>query len=69
MLRVARDPDLRVRLGAAARRSLLERGYLWEENARRVEELVAASKNPRRTGVAMLNVEGIEGIEGEVPSC
>lgn len=69
VLRVARDPDLRVRLGAAARRSLLERGYLWEENARRVEELVAASKNPRRTGVAMLNVEGIEGIEGEVPSC
>ena len=43
----------------AARRRIVERGWLWEENARRVEELVAAalastarkaSSSPRRTG-------------------
>lgn len=41
VLALARDPDLRRRLGEAARRRIFERGYLWEENARRVEELVA----------------------------
>jgi glycosyltransferase involved in cell wall biosynthesis len=41
VLAVARDPGLRRRLGEAARRRIFERGYLWEENARRVEELVA----------------------------
>ncbi|HEV2844265.1 MAG TPA: hypothetical protein VG477_05420, partial [Thermoanaerobaculia bacterium] len=40
VLTLARDPGLRERLGRAARASLFERGYLWEENARRVEELV-----------------------------
>jgi glycosyltransferase involved in cell wall biosynthesis len=42
VLSLARDPDLRRRLGQAARERVFERGYLWEENARRVEELVAA---------------------------
>jgi glycosyltransferase involved in cell wall biosynthesis len=41
VLALARDPDLRLRLGQAARARVFERGYLWEENARRVEELVA----------------------------
>ena len=40
VLALVRDPALRERLGRAARAQLLERGYLWEENARRVEELV-----------------------------
>jgi glycosyltransferase involved in cell wall biosynthesis len=44
VLALARDPQLRMRLGAAARARLLERGYLWEENARRVEELVVAAR-------------------------
>lgn len=42
VLALARDPELRRRLGRAARQRIFERGYLWEENARRVEELVAA---------------------------
>ncbi len=42
VLALARDPELRGRLGRAARERVFERGYLWEENARRVEELVAA---------------------------
>jgi glycosyltransferase involved in cell wall biosynthesis len=40
VLTLARDRELRERLGRAARAQLFERGYLWEENARRVEELV-----------------------------
>jgi len=63
VLRLARDPVLRARLGAAARRSLFERGYFWEENARRVEELVTASRDPRQSAVSMLTVKG------EVRSC
>jgi glycosyltransferase involved in cell wall biosynthesis len=59
VLRLARDPELRQRLGAAARRALLERGYLWEENARRVEELVAWIKQRQGAVVAL----------GEVKSC
>jgi glycosyltransferase involved in cell wall biosynthesis len=59
VLRLARDPELRRRLGAAARRALLDRGYLWEENARRVEELVARIKQRQGAVVAM----------GEVESC
>jgi glycosyltransferase involved in cell wall biosynthesis len=59
VLRLARDPELRRRLGAAARRSLLKRGYLWEENARRVEELVARIKQRQGAVVAL----------GEVESC
>lgn len=59
VLRLARDPELRRRLGAAARGALLERGYLWEENARRVEELVARIKQRQGAVVAM----------GEVESC
>jgi glycosyltransferase involved in cell wall biosynthesis len=58
VLELARDPELRRRLGAAARRSLGERGYLWEENARRVEELVARIKQ-QESVVAL----------GEVRSC
>jgi glycosyltransferase involved in cell wall biosynthesis len=46
VLALARDPDFRERLGRAAREQVFARGYLWEENARRVEELVAAL--PRR---------------------
>jgi glycosyltransferase involved in cell wall biosynthesis len=40
VLALARDPALRLRLGRAARQQVFARGYLWEENARRVEELV-----------------------------
>jgi glycosyltransferase involved in cell wall biosynthesis len=47
VLALARDPDLRARLGAAARRRIFERGYLWEENARRVEELVIGARERR----------------------
>ena len=47
VLTLARDPELRARLGLAARRRLVERGLLWEENARRVEELVAAARGRR----------------------
>lgn len=59
VLKLACDPELRTRLGLAARERLLERGYLWEENARRVEELVARSREKREAVVAM----------GEVRSC
>jgi glycosyltransferase involved in cell wall biosynthesis len=52
VLTLARDPALRRRLGEAARRRVIERGWLWEENARRVEELVAAL--PRRSAPAPL---------------
>lgn len=47
VLRLARDPALSRRLGEAARRRIYERGWLWEENARRVEELVAAARAKR----------------------
>jgi glycosyltransferase involved in cell wall biosynthesis len=63
VLALARDPELRARLGVAAGRRLFERGYFWEENARRVEELVLARQDPRRSAVSMLNVKG------EVRSC
>lgn len=56
VLRLARDPQLRARLGAAARAQVLERGYLWEENARRVEELVAEARR-RPSAVAAPNRE------------
>lgn len=58
VLELARDAELRRRLGEAARRRIFERGYLWEENARRVEELVAGI-NKQRAVVAL----------GEVRSC
>ena len=45
VLTLARDAALRRRLGEAARQRILDRGWLWEENARRVEELVAALPN------------------------
>jgi glycosyltransferase involved in cell wall biosynthesis len=41
ILALVRNPQMRNRLGEAARAHVFERGYLWEENARRVEELVA----------------------------
>ena len=53
MLALARDPALRARLGEAARASLLERGYLWEENARRVEELVTEATRRPAAAVAL----------------
>jgi len=59
VLRLVRDAELRRRLGDAARRRIFERGYLWEENARRVEELVAGIKTRQRAVVAL----------GEVRSC
>ncbi len=37
--RLCADPDLRRRLGAAARRSIDEQGLTWADNARRVEAL------------------------------
>jgi glycosyltransferase involved in cell wall biosynthesis len=53
VLALARDPGLRVRLGAAARRRIFERGYLWEENARRVEELVTGLQAEPSVAVAV----------------
>ena len=40
--RLVGQPELRGRLGANARETLLRRGYTWEANARVVEELAAA---------------------------
>jgi len=40
--RLAADPPLRARLGAAARATVEARGLTWEANARRVEELARA---------------------------
>ena len=60
VLALARDPALRARLGAAARASLLERGYLWEENARRVEELVRGrAGGPRRPSPCRAETEEV----------
>lgn len=42
MARLARDPELRARLGAAARRTVRERDLTWRGNARRVVEAVGA---------------------------
>ncbi len=61
VLALARNPGLRARLGAAARRAIVERGYLWEENARRVEELVSGLQRTQATAVAV--------EKQEVPSC
>lgn len=52
VLRLAGDPGLRRRLGEAARAQIFARGLLWEENARRVEELVAALPGDRRRRAA-----------------
>lgn len=41
---LVRDLHMRKRLGEAARRKIFEQGWLWEENARRVEELVEAAR-------------------------
>jgi len=57
ILTLARDPQLRTRLGEAARRRIFERGYLWEENARRVEELVIGVTERRRATAAVPNRE------------
>lgn len=59
VLALVRDPQLRARLGEAARASLFERGYLWEDNARRVEELVAEARKPKTVTAA----------SQEVPTC
>jgi glycosyltransferase involved in cell wall biosynthesis len=52
VLALVRDPRLRERLGEAARAAVFERGYLWEENARRVEELVAEARRRHPAAVA-----------------
>ena len=57
VLKLARDPQMRARLGEAARRQIFERGYLWEENARRVEELVAQAKEKQGVVFALGNRE------------
>jgi glycosyltransferase involved in cell wall biosynthesis len=57
ILALVRDPALRARLGRAARERLHERGWLWEENARRVEELVAELREQRPASVAVPNRE------------
>jgi len=61
VLALARDPGLRERLGEAARRKFFERGYLWEENARRVEELVSSLQRNRSADLAV--------EKQEAPSC
>ncbi|HYX24635.1 MAG TPA: glycosyltransferase, partial [Thermoanaerobaculia bacterium] len=53
VLALVRDPALRARLGEAARRRLHERGWLWEENARRVEELVLQVRQRPAAAVAV----------------
>jgi glycosyltransferase involved in cell wall biosynthesis len=53
VLALVRHPALRVRLGEAARRRLHERGWLWEENARRVEELVLQVRQRPAAAVAV----------------
>ena len=61
---LVRDPERRQRLGAAARRRIFERGWLWEENARRVEELVAAARSDPMPLSPTLSPRG----EGESPT-
>lgn len=49
--RLLGDPDLRRRLGAAARRAVFERGFTWPANARRVLEVarrLRSARAPRR---------------------
>jgi len=53
VLTLVRDPHLRIRLGAAARARLHEQGWLWEENARRVEELVDQVRQRPAASVAV----------------
>jgi glycosyltransferase involved in cell wall biosynthesis len=48
--RLARDPGLRARLGAAARRELEARDYTWHGNANRVTRLAQASSPSGRGG-------------------
>jgi glycosyltransferase involved in cell wall biosynthesis len=51
------DPEKRRRLGEAARRRIFERGWFWEENARRVEELVDAARTGGSVSIAVVNRE------------
>jgi len=44
--RLARDEDLRARLGEGARKGIDERGYTWKENARRVAALAQPAISP-----------------------
>ncbi len=53
VLALVRDPELRARLGRAAQGRLHERGWLWEENARRVEELVLQVRQRPAASVAV----------------
>ena len=53
VLTLVRDPGLRARLGEAARARLHEQGWLWEENARRVEELIHQIRQRPATAVAV----------------
>jgi len=46
LLRLLGDPALRARLGSAARGRVERAGLYWEENARRVEEELAALASP-----------------------
>jgi glycosyltransferase involved in cell wall biosynthesis len=57
VLRLARNPGLRARLGDAARREVHARGLFWEENARRVEELVASARGLHGDLVLLRNPE------------
>jgi glycosyltransferase involved in cell wall biosynthesis len=49
VLELATAPGRRRELGAAARAAIHGRGLLWDENARRVEELVAERLRPARS--------------------
>ena len=53
VLRLARDPGLRRRLGGAARRQVEDAGLYWEENARRVEELVMSARDVQGTAAVV----------------
>jgi glycosyltransferase involved in cell wall biosynthesis len=48
VLRLAADPALRARLGAAARAEVLRRDLTWDGNARRVAALAQAEQQDRR---------------------
>jgi glycosyltransferase involved in cell wall biosynthesis len=50
VLRLARDEGYRLRLGAAARRRIAERGYTWRDNARRILEAGAVLLECRPAG-------------------
>jgi glycosyltransferase involved in cell wall biosynthesis len=50
ILRLARYPELRERLGNAAREQIISRDYTWAGNARRVLAVAESQSSRGRTG-------------------